>query len=147
MREELFWAKVNMLGDCWLWIGRSGNQFGHGKFSWKENGKTKGKSAHRLAYELTYGVTLPDDVVVDHAVCDNPRCVNPAHLEPKSQRENVLRSDGPSAENSRKTHCTRGNHELSGDNLVIKQGRYGPQRNCRRCLADKSARWRARQTV
>lgn len=146
MREELFWAKVNMLGDCWVWNGSSGNQFGHGKFSWKENGKTKGKTAHRLAYELSHGITLPDDVVVDHLVCGNPRCVNPAHLEPKSQRENVLRGNGPSAMNSRKTHCTHG-HELTGDNLLVTQGRYGPRRTCRTCNAEKTARWRARRRV
>jgi hypothetical protein len=146
MREELFWAKVNMLGDCWVWTGRSGNQFGHGKFSWRENGKIRGKTAHRLAYELSHGVTLPDDVVVDHAVCDNPRCVNPAHLEPKSQRENVLRSSGPSAENARKTHCTHG-HEFIGSNILIRKGRYGPERQCRKCNAEKQARWRARQAV
>lgn len=44
--------------------------------------------AHRKAWELSNGRTLHPDEVIMHS-CDNPPCVNPAHLSPGSQRDNI----------------------------------------------------------
>jgi hypothetical protein len=68
-------------------------------------------------------------LTLDH-LCRNKACVNPAHLEPVTNRENVLRGVGLSAENARKTHCKRG-HPLSGDNVVVSKG--GRKRRCVAC--------------
>jgi hypothetical protein len=43
--------------------------------------------AHRHAWSLTHG-PIPDGMIVMHA-CDNPPCVNPAHLRIGTQRDNV----------------------------------------------------------
>lgn len=43
--------------------------------------------AHRAAYAMTWG-TCPGDVALLHSY-DNPVCVNPTHLEPGTQAENV----------------------------------------------------------
>lgn len=44
--------------------------------------------AHRLAWELANGRSIPTGQVVMHS-CDNPRCVNPDHLSVGSQKDNV----------------------------------------------------------
>ena len=62
--------------------------------------------AHRAMWELMVG-PIPDGYQVDH-LCRNPPCVNLAHLEPVTQRENILRGIGPTAVNARKTHCSEG---------------------------------------
>ena len=52
--------------------------------------------AHRLAYEMFIG-PIPDGMELDH-LCRNRGCVNPAHLEPVSHRENTLRGSTFAAE-------------------------------------------------
>ena len=74
-------------------------------------------------------------MTLDH-ICRNRLCVNPAHLEIVSVKENVLRGVGISAENSRKTHCIDG-HEFNEENtLVLKDG----SRVCRACARERARR-------
>lgn len=105
--EERFWSRVEKTESCWLWRGNMGRK-GYGQFS-------VGKScrfAHRFAYELLVG-PIPEALVIDH-LCRVPACVNPAHLEPVTERENILRGISPAAKNAQKTHCVRG-HILPRD--------------------------------
>lgn len=52
-----------------------------------EYGRYRGQQAHRYAYELHKGA-IPQGHVVHHT-CFCKRCVNPAHLEAISQKDNV----------------------------------------------------------
>jgi hypothetical protein len=117
-------------GDCWEWTGR---------LFWDGYGvvwyRRKQKRAHRMMYELLVG-PIPDGLQIDH-LCRNPKCVNPDHLEPVTQRENLLRGMSKPARQLRQTHCMHG-HELTPDNTYAWRG----ERHCRVCRRAADSRRR-----
>ena len=82
--EERFWANVDRSESCWLWTGSLSRGYGqvmmHGRMV----------RAHRYAYELLVG-SIPTGLTIDH-LCHVKNCVNPAHLEPVTQSENMRRA-------------------------------------------------------
>lgn len=81
-RSVRFWARVEKSDGCWGWIG-SRHKFGYGYL--RTGGITE--LAHRVSYELNVG-TIPSGMSVLHS-CDNPPCVNPAHLHLGTQTDNM----------------------------------------------------------
>lgn len=125
---ERFWrcVLVNEATGCWEWTGsKSGD--GYARFTFPG-----GNYAHRFSYE-TYIGSVPDGLVLDH-LCRNTGCVNPEHLEPVTQRENILRGEGWAAQNARKTHCSNG-HPFDGSNLHL---RRDGARGCCACYRQKA---------
>lgn len=94
--SERFWAKVDRrsIDECWPWLGsksgrrRTPNDGFYGEI--RDNGKLR--KAHQVSYEMLIG-PIPAGCVLDH-LCRNTLCVNPAHLEPVTFRDNILRGDG-----------------------------------------------------
>lgn len=122
---ERFWAKVEKTETCWLWIaGRQADGYG----SITVGGS--GKLAHRVAYELVVG-PIAKDLTLDH-LCRVRHCVNPAHLEPVTNRVNILRGVSPTAQCAQQTSCKRG-HPFTEANTRIKATPYGVARVCRSC--------------
>lgn len=134
--QERFWEKVDKQGPfgCWIWTASTGSD-GYGQFIMMRGKRGYPRRAHRVAWAWLRG-PIPDGLYVDH-LCRNRACVNPDHLEPVTNAENILRGVGRSAVNKRKTHCLRG-HALTEDN-IYRPPKRSHTRQCRRCAAIREA--------
>lgn len=118
-------------GSCWLWIGElQKNGYGRLRIG------SKWQLAHRYSYVVYTGNAI-DDLTLDH-LCRVRNCVNPRHLKPCSQKENILAAHSQSVAKMRKdqTHCVNG-HEFTEKNTYWRRNGC---RTCRRCAADCALR-------
>ena len=145
---ERFLSKVNVnggipefrpdLGPCWEWLGTKG--LGYGLITvgptWRSH------RAHRVSYRLFVG-PIPADLYVDH-LCRVKHCVNPNHLQPVTNVENVARGL-KGALRWGIMECPQG-HPYSGDNLYIETQGKG-WRHCKTCMRQHYRTWKARQRM
>lgn len=112
-----------MDNGCWQWR-RAISRAGYGVMRVTCDSRPRAVNAHRWGYQQLVGPISPE-LTLDH-LCRNRGCVNPAHLEPVTQGQNVRRGRAMDF----KEYCKRG-HLMSGDNLsILSSGK-------RRCLACK----------
>lgn len=129
-----FWSKVENAGEgeCWRWTDAL-TTHGYGQL-WLSG---RYISAHRIAWTIAYG-PIPDGLLIDH-LCRNRACVNAAHLDLVTQRENVVRGDSAACVRTRRdaqTECLRG-HEYTPENTRISRAGYRFCRACERMRAEQ----------
>jgi hypothetical protein len=129
---EDFWARVQVhpTSACWEW--QSSMADGYARYT--HEGRQH--QAHRLLYTLLVG-PIQAGLVVDH-LCRTRHCVNPDHLDPVTNRENIRRGILGLDKLSR-THCPKG-HEYSPSN-TIRSTTGG--RHCRSCHNELNRRAQA----
>ena len=120
-QTERFFKFIDKTESCWNWTGFKNAQ-GYGHFRMKDHVY----KAHRVSYLIKYE-KIDSDLYIDH-LCRNTSCVNPSHLEQVTHKENIIRGDGITASNARKTHCKYG-HEFTPENTYQKS----MGRECRTC--------------
>lgn len=132
-----FWSKVERADNgCWQWMGgRTTNGYGSCLNYLEQGEQRKTIHAHRLSWLIAHG-SIPDGLQIDH-LCRNRLCVNPGHLEPVTQRENLHRGDTMAAHNASKTHCKSGHAFSEANTRQTATGRI-----CRQCNRDAQREWR-----
>ena|SRR5215831_2236795 len=116
-----FWSLVDKTGDCWLWTGYV-DRGGYGRYG-------RHGYSHRIAYEELVA-QIPPGLVIDH-LCRVRHCVNPTHMEPVTDRVNVVeRGTGLAAQRAVQTHCIHG-HEFTPENTRVHS--HSGTRYCRIC--------------
>ena len=128
---ERFWAKVDKRGpdECWPWTAYR-NPCGYGVMSDEGGRSGRNRPASQISWEIENGSPFPEGLYALHH-CDNPACVNPAHIYAGTQLDN-MRDQVRRRRHFRhaQTHCVRGHDLTDPDNLITQKL---PARHCRAC--------------
>lgn len=117
-----FWTHVHKgaPGDCWIFKPQS-KALRYRQL--KVGGSRSPSLAHRVSWELAHG-HIPDGLVVCHR-CDNPPCVNPAHLFLGTHKDNSqdMAHKGKSQRGERNTKAKLTADDVIAIRLSAKSGR------------------------
>jgi hypothetical protein len=132
IHTKRFFKKVTKTDSCWIWTGTK-NTAGYGMFYIK----LRGYRAHRISWELANKTPIPDGKLICHS-CDNPPCVNPAHLWPGTDKENrwdsILKGRAKKPPHKKpQTHCKHGHKFTAANSYTYSWGRM-----CRTCTLARS---------
>ena len=129
---------VDIETGCWNWTMSLGNN-GYGKAHLKSRDLRLYSVAHKVSYFIHRG-PVPDGLQLDH-LCRNRRCINPDHLEPVTQAENLRRA--AVAHSFDDQYCTCRRHGRA-DGYVGSSKNY-PRLVCRICARERYKRWNDRR--
>lgn len=135
-RFQAFVNRTDALTTCHNWTGAR-DRAGYGRFRTEAGGSPL---AHRWLLGKQRGYPLAKTEMACHH-CDNPACVNLAHLyvgNALTNSRDLIRRHGHYLGNQ--TRCKRG-HPLNGQNLYIQPSTQG--RHCRQCRKVRASRSRA----
>jgi HNH endonuclease len=110
---------MRKLSRCILWPGACRKQDGRPVIG--------NRYVYRIVFEQLHG-RLPTGMALHH-LCDEPRCINPAHLIAVSQSDHMkLHGRGGDWGQRDKTHCPAG-HPYDAANTYC----YAGERHCKAC--------------
>jgi len=138
---QRFLSKIDIPSDrnkCWNWLASKKKPFAYGQFC--VSGKME--LAHRVSFTY-FNDDIPEGQMVLHK-CDNPSCVNPAHLFLGTQLDNMkdmTEKGRHKSPNREKLFCRKG-HEYAGENLYVDS--LG-KRYCRTCRKANIASYKERR--
>ena len=144
--SDRFWAKVGVgsPGECWEWQAFClPNGYGTIGVGSEINGTNRKAYAHRVSWELAHG-PIPAGMDVCHT-CDNPPCVNSAHLFLGTKSDNMRDASAKGRIRNQYdgvviTHCPQGHLYDDANTTTTRKG----SRMCRRCGRERQAAIRAR---
>lgn len=125
LAEERFWDHVEAGSPdgCWEWAGAKVHGYG---FLRGGIGRPRWVKAHRLSWEIAHGEPVPEGRQVLHH-CDNPPCVNPAHLYvggyAENMRDRAVRDRGKEQRGSSNTNAKVSDADVAAIRETIKTGR------------------------
>lgn len=94
LRSRLLrWIVIHPQTNCWLWSGatkENRNHVEYGRVSFRVFGEKNPRawSAHVVSFWVFNNRMRRTGYVVSHK-CDTPLCINPDHLEERTQRTNI----------------------------------------------------------
>lgn len=141
--QERFWLYVQKTETCWLWTGASLTA-GYGVLG-VSGRSTANTLAHHVSWEIHHGA-IPEAMQILHT-CDNPPCVNPAHLFLGTDQEN---SDDKLSKQRQARGETQGNSKLT-PTLVYEirslKGHMTPTLTAKKYKISKVTVWRIWQRL
>lgn len=124
---------------CWEYRGAK-NHNGYGVVNVRGKGTRR---AHRVMYEYIAG-PFPEDRPLARHRCDNPPCVNPAHIVPGTHEDNMADMVERGRSVRSHTHCPA-NHVYTDENVSWRARAGKMIRECRECIRARQRRYRARK--